>query len=251
MKITFVGLSCFFLESSSGSKLLLDPYKDSPKHSLGINFPSNLHADLFLVSHPDDDHSYLTAKMIYKRRDSSQTGKNPNLFPNLNLKGTLVHEFNGDLNIAFSFTIDDIRFLHLADNSHVLTHSQIQEIGPVDIIFISPPKIPNQDTHIQNIKLLKPKIAILSHYIPPKLNDQAPKFSDTLKSLQQLKNPNITNPNLNDKTIQSFTHMFQYGLDIQHHFPHYQQIFNHTVNIEPNNLPNQTTIYFFRQCLGK
>jgi len=42
MKITFLGLSCFLLENKFKSRILLEPYSDGSKYSLGLKFPSKI-----------------------------------------------------------------------------------------------------------------------------------------------------------------------------------------------------------------
>jgi L-ascorbate metabolism protein UlaG (beta-lactamase superfamily) len=39
-------------------------------------------------------------------------------------------------NTIFCFTLDDIRICHLGDLGHILSRSQISEIGPVDLLFL-------------------------------------------------------------------------------------------------------------------
>ncbi len=174
MKITFIGLSCFLIENQGGYKILVDPFEDSPEWSLGPVFPSTidnmpLGANITLISEPDADHSRSVAGLL---QAAPNTKPSDDPFPNLNLKGTIVYEFNGEMNIAWHYTIDGFRLAHFADNSHLLTKQQLEELGRPDIIFISPPKAhPDNQEAItiirNNIALLKPKIIIWSHHIAP------------------------------------------------------------------------------------
>lgn len=172
MKIYFIGLSCFLIENENGFIVLFDPFNNDPKWSLGLTFPSHFNskpfgANIVLSSEPDADHAYSPGDFLLH---APKTLPNSNPFPGFNIKGTVIYEFNGDVNIAWNCTIDGVRFLHLADNAHILTNDQIKEIGEVDIIFISPPKVNTfsaNDTVKYNINLLKPKVVIWSHHIIP------------------------------------------------------------------------------------
>ncbi|RJR28928.1 hypothetical protein C4564_03820 [Candidatus Microgenomates bacterium] len=250
MKISFIGLSCFLLENSLGGKVLLDAYKDSPEHSLGIRFPSNLQADLFFVSHPDDDHSSLSSRMLLKRSASHEKAGGKDLFPNIDIRGTLVKEYNGDLNIAYSFSLDGIRFLHMADNAHELTALQIEELGSVDVVFMSPPKVVSQNYHIKNIKKINPKVVFVSHYIPPETEVESPARDAVIKLIKsKLSQDWITNPHASTGTVNTFTNMFFEGLKLKDNFD-FEQIFGTTIAISKEKFSKSTKVYMFRKCLG-
>ena len=175
MKIHFIGLSCFMIENQQGFRILIDPFNNAPEWSLGPVFPKTFQekpfgANIVLSSEPDADHAYAPGDWL---QHAPATKPNSNPFPELNLKGTVVYEHNGDLNIAWHYTVDGLRLAHFGDNAHLLTTEQIAEIGSPDIIFISPPKVEpsnNQafDITRKNIKLLKPKVIIWAHHIAPK-----------------------------------------------------------------------------------
>lgn len=253
MKITFIGLSCFLIENDQGDKLLIDPYNDSPEFYLGLRFPTDIKADLFLVSHPDEDHSYLKSEWIHKRRASNEhdTSDGVSLFPHLDLKGTLVKEWNGDLNIAWSFTIDGIRFLHLADNSHLLVEDQLKEIGPVDIVFISPPK--REGTfHLENIKLLHPKIVIPSHYIPPSdLSENASRNEVEAYIEKKVLQSWVKNLAANEKSAHTLADMFYFALDMKREYPQSKDILSNVLIINKEDLTDNIKVYVFRKCLGQ
>ncbi len=172
MKIYYIGLSCFLIENEKGFRLLVDPFNDAPEWILGPHFPKEFQGKLFganivLMSEPDADHAYAPGDWL---QNAPSTKPNSNPFPNLDLRGTVVYEYNGDVNIAWHYTIDGLRLAHFGDNSHILTKEQLKEIGTPDIIFMSPPKTENRqalDVTKKNIKLLKSKLIIWSHHIAP------------------------------------------------------------------------------------
>ena len=120
------------------------------------------------MSEPDADHAYAPGDWL-PNAPATKPGSNP--FPNLNLRGTVVHEYNGDVNIAWHYTVDGLRLAHFADHAHILTNEQLNEIGTPDIIFVSPPKTENKEANEvirKNIELLKPKIIFWAHHLAPK-----------------------------------------------------------------------------------
>lgn len=177
MKINFIGLSSFLIENNAGYRILIDPFNNAPEWSLGLSFPDTfegqpLGANIVLMSEPDADHAYAPGEWLEKA-PSTQPNSNP--FPDINIRGTVVHEWNGDVNIAWHYTVDGVRLAHLADNAHPLTEQQLQEIGKPDILFISASKaLGNDDGDVvrKNIELLAPKMVIWAHHIvPPNLPD--------------------------------------------------------------------------------
>lgn len=173
MKINFIGLSCFLIENKQGFRILIDPFNNAPEWSLGPRFPKKfnnrpLGANIVLMSEPDADHAYAPGGWL---QAAPETKPNTKPFPDLNLRGTVVYEWNGDINIAWHYTIDGLRLLHLADNSHLLTREQLKEMGKPDILFISAPKAESEsglEMTRKNIKLLAPKIIIWAHHLAPK-----------------------------------------------------------------------------------
>ena len=173
MKIHYIGLSSFLIENQQGFRILVDPFNDSPEWQLGPNFPKEFQgkpfgANIVLMSEPDADHAYAPGDWL-PNAPATKPGSNP--FPNLNLRGTVVHEYNGDVNIAWHYTVDGLRLAHFADHAHILTNEQLNEIGTPDIIFVSPPKTENKEANEvirKNIELLKPKIIFWAHHLAPK-----------------------------------------------------------------------------------
>lgn len=183
MKIHFIGLSSFLIENAKGYRVLVDPFNDAPEWTLGPKFPKQFNGkpfgtNLMLISEPDSDHSYAPGGWL---QNAPETKPNSDPFPSLQLTGTVIYEWNGDVNIAWNYTIDGIRIAHFADNAHELTPEQIKEIGHLDVIFISPPKPDSSDEAAmqmtrKNIASLNPKVIIWAHHIAPK---DLPKTEDS------------------------------------------------------------------------
>lgn len=175
MRLTFIGLSCFLFENQAGFRLVIDPFEDAPEWSLGPKFPELLDSkpfgsNLVLFSESDPDHSRRTFEW-QQNAPEVIPGQNP--FPGINLRGVVLQEYSGEPCIGWSFTIDNIRFLHLSDMPYPLTANQIEEIGQIDIVFISPPKTHPENMQARNfihsiIEAMKPKMIIWSHHIAPR-----------------------------------------------------------------------------------
>lgn len=176
MKIHFFGLSCFLIENKKGYRVLVDPFNDAPEWSLGIKFPKTFQnkpmgANIVLSTEPDADHTHSPGDFLEKAPKKTKPNSNP--FPGLDLRGAVIYEFNGDVNIAYSYTIDGIRLAHFGDNAHILTKEQLKEIGKPDVIFMSAPKAQSEENPEsleitrKNIKSLKPKVVIWAHHLAP------------------------------------------------------------------------------------
>lgn len=175
MRIHFIGLSCFLIENAAGYRILVDPFEDSPEWTLGPLFPKEFNGkpfgtNLLLISETDPDHARAPHEW---QQNAPEVKPNSNPFPNLNLRGTLVHEWNGEVCIAWHYTIEGVRLTHFSDHAHLLTEDQLKEIGNPDIIFYPIPKISWGDQEAfdivrKDIHNLKPKIIIWTHHITPK-----------------------------------------------------------------------------------
>lgn len=174
MKIHFIGLSSFLIENDKGFRVLVDPFNDAPEWSLGLTFPKTfagkpMGANIVLMSEPDADHAAAPGDWL---THAPATKPNSDPFPGLDLRGTVVYEWNGDVNIAWHYTIDGVRILHLADNAHTLTKEQLPEIGHPDVVFISPPKSDSADDAARQsvrdtIAALQPRMIFWAHHLVP------------------------------------------------------------------------------------
>ena len=172
MKINFIGLSCFLIENKKGFRILVDPFNGTPEWTLGPIFPKKfqnrpLGANIVLMSEPDADHAYAPGGWL---QAAPRTKPGERAFPGLDLRGTIVYEWNGDINIAWHYTVDGLRLLHLADNAHKLTRGQLGEMGKPDVLFMSAPKVEDRmamDATRKNIAALSPKIVIWAHHLVP------------------------------------------------------------------------------------
>ena len=134
MKVTWLGHSCFLLQGEEGITILLDPFFED---SVGYPLPK-LKADMVMISHDHTDHNNVDAA-----GSNSQVIFGPGEYSRLGLEIRGIRSFHdqkkGRLrgeNTIFCFQLDGIRICHLGDLGHILSPSQISEIGPVDLLFL-------------------------------------------------------------------------------------------------------------------
>ena len=134
MKVTWLGHSCFLLQGEEGITILLDPFFGD---SVGYPLPK-LKADMVMISHDHTDHNNARAggsnpEVIFGPGEYSCLG--------LEIRGirSFHDQKKGRLrgeNTIFCFQLDGIRICHLGDLGHILSPSQVSEIGPVDLLFL-------------------------------------------------------------------------------------------------------------------
>ena len=160
LRLTYIGHSCYLIESSTGTRILFDPYN----LGLGYEVPG-IPADIITISHEDFDHS-----------NAGMATGNPVVFRDAGeykeglvvVKGTLARhgrQRKKDApNVFFTVSVDGINFCHLGDLGDQLTEEQLNSIGPIDILFI--PAVSPLKPEIADIILdqVKPVMAFPIHF---------------------------------------------------------------------------------------
>ena len=125
MKLTWLGHSCFLVETAEGSAVL-DPY--APGSVPGLRLPK-VTADLVLCSHGHRDHGYLEGV--------TPSGRHASL--RIRTLDTWHDDRHGALrgnNTVHILDAEGLRLVHLGDLGHMLSEDQIQALGKVDILLI-------------------------------------------------------------------------------------------------------------------
>ncbi len=181
MEINYIGHSCFFFRSESGTSLLTDPYGD-----IGFSFP-RLKADIVTVSHGHYDHCNVEAvdgafSLLRK------AGK-------FNVRGIEVcasDSFHDDAhgskrgkNLIFSFEMDGIRICHLGDLGQKLESSVLKAIGKPDVLLIPVGGHYTIDgiAAAEYVRAVSPAIAIPMHYYVEDLTVDIANESSFLKAV--------------------------------------------------------------------
>jgi L-ascorbate metabolism protein UlaG (beta-lactamase superfamily) len=186
MIVKWLGHSCFLLESTEGLSILLDPFNEE---DVGYSLPA-MQCDIVIISHDHMDHNnveaagsdpdvifgpgyYISKGMEITGIESYHDGK----------KGKLRGE-----NTIFCFHLDGIRVCHLGDLGHVLSRSQVSEIGPVDLLFIPVGGRFTLDAAGANkvMKQLHPAVTVPMHYRTAALNFELDLIDDFLKDKENV-----------------------------------------------------------------
>lgn len=162
MEITFIGHSCFKIKGKEVT-LVTDPCDRSTGYSLG-----ELTAGIVTLSHNHPGHN-----------NRAGVGGSPKIISRpgeYEIGGVFVtgigtfHDADQGVsrgkNIAYLIKMDDIRLCHLGDLGHLLTPSQIEDLGSIDILFIPVGGVStiNGKAAAEMVKLLGPKVIIPMHY---------------------------------------------------------------------------------------
>jgi len=133
MLITYIGHSSFKLKGKDVT-LLIDPY--DPK--IGKHFPKQNDVDLVLCTHKHSDHHYLdNISSEYYLID------NPGEYDVKTVSIWGISSFHDKkegaergLNTIYVIEMEGITFCHLGDLGDVLTDTQLETMGSVDVLFI-------------------------------------------------------------------------------------------------------------------
>lgn len=171
--IEYIAHVCFRITSPASKQVLIDPY--ASRVWLGYDFPTNLHADVVLISHPHYDH------------DGGEAMRRPVPWPpeSFVLRQPGTHEFGdlrvvgyagkhadpwgkeiGQSNTVWLIEVADLRMVHLGDNGP-LADAMTRELGRVDVLMMpidSQFHILKADQIAEMRRKLFPSILIPMHY---------------------------------------------------------------------------------------
>jgi len=152
IKVSWYGNSFFVIESSKGYRVCLDPHLIAE-----YGRPMGVSADLALYTHNHDDHTRADVLENFQDKDPA---KRPKIIRGLKGTGLRADWANldekvGDIRIrtvgvyhddveglrsgkvsAFIIEMDGWRICHLGDLGHILTPTQVKQIGEVDVLMI-------------------------------------------------------------------------------------------------------------------
>jgi L-ascorbate metabolism protein UlaG (beta-lactamase superfamily) len=169
MKVKWLGHACFSITSRNGFRVITDPYAVGG----GINYsPIRETADVVLVSHDHGDHNNVSA---VQGKPEVVKGSGKKTVKGIQFKGIATshdvsHGQERGPNTVFCFTVDHIKLCHLGDLGHVLSPTQVTEIGDVDILFVPVGGFYTIDSSVasQVCDQLEPRTTIPMHFKTPK-----------------------------------------------------------------------------------
>lgn len=188
MVIKWLGHSCFLITSKKGVRIVTDPYAVGG----GINYsPIREIADVVLVSHGHADHNNVSA---VQGKPEVVKGSGVRTARGIQFRGVATYHdgSKGKLrgaNIAFCFTVDDIKLCHLGDLGHVLSQVQMDEVGSVDVLFIPVGGSFTIDATEagQVCDQLNPKVIIPMHFKTPKCAYPVASVADFLEGKKNVR----------------------------------------------------------------
>ncbi|MHC1720208.1 MAG: MBL fold metallo-hydrolase [Clostridiaceae bacterium] len=133
MEITWLGHSSFLIEDSKGRKILTDPFDETVGYEIYRGIP-----DLVTISHHHFDHDYV-------REIPGNVPKldKPGAFNIGGIKVTGISSYHDEQkgakrgkNTIFIIETDNYRICHLGDLGYVLSQSEIDALGKIDVLMI-------------------------------------------------------------------------------------------------------------------
>jgi L-ascorbate metabolism protein UlaG (beta-lactamase superfamily) len=142
-KLTWLGQSCFLLETAAGTRVVMDPFGKG----LGLELPVGLRADLVTVSHEHPDHNNVALvggkpKVIRGlTADKKGWARVDERFRDLAIRTVGVYHDDKrgaerGLDTVFVFEVGGLRIAHLGDLGHALDDDQLAAIGMVDVLLV-------------------------------------------------------------------------------------------------------------------
>lgn len=169
VKIEYMGMSCFLISTSGGTRIITDPFHSDSQilHPELRKEP----ADVVTVSCGNYAHCYVYAVggMPYVYRI-----KKPTELMGITFRGVSTQHLEmkdvgttrpGE-NVVMCFEVEGIRFCHLGALGHRLSDGQVKEIGRVDVLMVpvgGVSTLPVEDAAIV-CGQLDPRIVIPMHY---------------------------------------------------------------------------------------
>ena len=190
MKISWLGHSCFKIESDGGKIIVTDPFDEA----VGYPLPK-AKADVVTVSHDHHDHNHVAA-----------IGGNPAVVRGPGKKAAAGIEFEGvasyhddrggkrrGKNTIFSFEMDGVRICHLGDLGHLLSEEDAAALGDVDVLMIPVGGVYTLDAGGAKkvVGQIRPKVVIPMHFMTPALTFEVDP-PDRFLSGQKVERPGTT-----------------------------------------------------------
>lgn len=181
MEIIWLGHSCFSIKDK-GKTIVTDPYGPGLGYS-----PLKLSADIVTISHFHPGHSFVEGVDNNPRQITT-----PGEYEMGGLFITGISTFhdneNGEVrgkNTVYLLELGNMLLCHLGDLGHRLTAQLLEEIGPVDILFlpVGEGSTFSVNLAVETVRALEPRIVIPMHYKTPVLNRELEVVDTFLKKI--------------------------------------------------------------------
>ena len=196
MNIKWCGHSTFLITSSSGTKIVTDPYEPGGYDgALGYgSIPDEI--DIAVVSHDHPDHNHvqgLKGKPKVVKGPGTQEASGVAFKGISNYHDTSQGKERGE-NTIFCFTVDNIRLCHLGDLGHSLPSKEVSEIGKVDVLMIPVGGFYTIDANVASevMNTINPLLVIPMHFKTEKCGFPITTVDDFLSGKPNVKRLNVS-----------------------------------------------------------
>jgi len=136
--LEYIGISCTIITAPDGTRIVSDPYADSPRpEGLGL-LPDDLEADVVTVSHSHFDHSNVEAVA-----GDPQIIQDPGIYQVGMVEITGYESGEGSPygpsgpNTVFVFQIGDVKIVHMGDGGVMTSPELLAAVENADVIVVN------------------------------------------------------------------------------------------------------------------
>lgn len=165
--LTYLGNSCILLTSTTGTRIVSDPYGCNRPPGL-TDLPVDLAADAVTVSHIHDDHNNISAV-----NGNPQVLTEPGFFKVNEIKVTGLMGWEGSpegpsttmRNIVFIYEFDGVKIVQLGDSGIITDKEELKSISNADLVVVNIDGyvIPH-DQVIPFMRQINTRTILLAHY---------------------------------------------------------------------------------------
>jgi L-ascorbate metabolism protein UlaG (beta-lactamase superfamily) len=166
--VEWLGHGCFRVTSSLNLTVLLDPFDPA-----ALNYPvkvASVPADVIFITHEDISSNYTDLAAGSPQVFRSTMAGGVNRASGILVRGVRTSSENlaaaSRLNVAYTWSMDGIRFCDLGAIEDALTASEALNIGSVDVVFLpvgSPPGLTDEERKV-TIDRLRPRVIVPMMY---------------------------------------------------------------------------------------
>jgi len=169
-KLTWFGQSCFLLETTAGTHILMDPIAKG----VGYPVPPPLKVDAVTISHEHPDHNNLAMAAgrpkVYRGLTPDKKGwmRVDEKVKEVSVRSIAVYHDDSrgarrGLDTVFLFEVAGMRIAHLGDVGHLLNDDQLSAIGAVDVVMIPVGGASTLDAHLASrvVDQLHPRVLVI------------------------------------------------------------------------------------------
>lgn len=169
MNIYWLGQASYLIKTSTGKKILIDPFGDGMGYT-----PFKGAVDLVTISHDHFDHNF-TGFIENNPTIINTVGKHNTDFCEVTGIKSFHDSTNGSErgnNIIFKYNVDGLTLCHLGDLGHDLNDETLKELGNIDVLFIPVGEVYTFDvnTAANVARKINPKFIVPMHYKTELLN---------------------------------------------------------------------------------